>query len=71
MARILWAVLHGGKFDGDPKKWRFLASLLFVAGGALEIVTYLAPSTFMFTAALANAMKQMAMVTSSATRSTM
>jgi hypothetical protein len=71
VARILWATLNGRKFDGDAKKWRFRAALLFIAGNALEITTYLFPSTFVVTAALANAMKQMAMVTSSATRSTM
>lgn len=71
VSRILWATVNGGKFDADAKKWRFRASLLFVAGNALEVMTYLTPSLFLVTAALANAMKQMAMVTSSATRNTM
>ncbi|KAJ1428513.1 vitamin B6 photo-protection and homoeostasis-domain-containing protein [Ochromonadaceae sp. CCMP2298] len=70
VSRIIWASRNGGKFDGDAKKWRFRASLLFAAGNALEIVTYLLPSLFLITAAAANAMKQMALVTSSATRNT-
>jgi succinate dehydrogenase/fumarate reductase-like Fe-S protein len=37
-------------------------------GNGLEIVTYLMPATFLITAALANALKAMAMLTSSATR---
>jgi hypothetical protein len=71
VARIFWATVNGRKFDADAKKWRFRSSLLFMTGSALEIVTYLVPSAFLLTAALANAMKQMAMVTHSATRSTM
>lgn len=71
VSRIFWASVNGRKFDGDAKKWRFRASLLFVLGSALEIVTYVFPAFFLVTAALANAMKQMAMVTSSATRNAM
>lgn len=52
----------------DAKRWRFRSALLFTAGNALEIFTYIFPSLFFVTAALANALKQMAMLTSSATR---
>jgi len=71
VSRIVWASKHGRKFDGDAKKWRFRASFLFAAGNALEIVTFLCPSVFLLAAAVANALKQMAMLTSSATRNTM
>ena len=71
LSRILWASRHGRKFDSDAKKWRFRSSLLFAAGNALEIMTYLMPSMFLVTAAVANALKQMSMLTSSSTRNTM
>ena len=69
-SRIFWASKHGRKFDSDAKKWRFRSSILFATGNGLEILTYIVPSLFLLTAALANAMKQMAMLTSSATRNT-
>ena len=69
-SRIFWASKHGRKFDSDAKKWRFRSSILFAAGNALEIFTYIVPSLFLLLAACANAMKQMAMLTSSATRNT-
>jgi hypothetical protein len=67
-SRVYWASTNGRKFDSDAKKWRFRSSLLFAVGNALEIFTYIVPSLFLLVAALANALKQMAMVTSSATR---
>lgn len=70
-SRIFWASRNGRKFDCDAKKWRFRSSLLFAAGNALEIITFLVPSLFLLIAALANGLKQMAMLTSSATRNTM
>jgi hypothetical protein len=69
-SRIFWASKHGRKFDSDAKKWRFRSSIIFAAGNALEIFTYIVPSLFLLLAACANAMKQMAMLTSSATRNT-
>ena len=68
VSRIYWASKHGRKFDSDAKKWRFRSSILFACGNGFEIFTYLVPSMFLVTAAIANAMKQMAMLTSSATR---
>lgn len=70
VSRIVWASKYGRKFDSDAKKWRFLSSLLFAAGNAFEIVTYIFPSMFLVFAAIANASKQIAMLTSSATRNT-
>lgn len=68
ISRIVWASKHGRKFDSDAKKWRFRSSVLFATGNAFEILTYLKPSLFLVVAAFANAMKQTAMLTSSATR---
>ena len=67
-SRIIWASKYGRRFDSDAKKWRFRSSLLFAAGSSFEVFTYLVPSLFLAIAAIANAMKQMAMLTSSATR---
>ena len=67
-SRIFWASKHGRKFDFNAKKWRFRSSILFAAGNGFEILTYIFPSLFLVLAALANASKQMAMLTSSATR---
>ena len=71
IARIFWASRNGRKFDCDAKKWRFRSSLLYAMGNGLEILTYMFPSLFLLIAAVANGLKQMAMLTSSATRNTM
>lgn len=70
VSRIIWASTNGRKFDSDAKKWRYRSSILFFLGNALEIVTYIFPSMFLILAAVANALKQMSMVTFSATRNT-
>jgi hypothetical protein len=71
ISRILWASENGRKFDVDAKQWRFRSSVLFAIGNGLEVLTYLTPSLFLLTAATANGLKQMAMLTSSATRNAM
>ncbi|KAG5178432.1 vitamin B6 photo-protection and homoeostasis-domain-containing protein, partial [Tribonema minus] len=68
--RILWASKMGRRFDSDAKRWRYRSSLLYATGSGLEIVTYVFPSLFLFLATVANALKQMSMLTSSATRNT-
>ena len=68
MTRVLWATRYGRKFDTDAKKWRFRSALIFSLGNALEILTYVVPGLFLIIAAAANALKQMSMVTASATR---
>lgn len=70
-ARIFWASMYGRKFDTDAKKWKFRSSLFFTIGNTLEILTYIYPSIFLFAAAIANALKQMAMLTAASTRNTM
>ena len=67
-SRIFWASKNGRRFDMDAKRWRFRSSLLFATGNALEIITYFIPGMFLVTAAIANGLKQMAMLTSSSTR---
>lgn len=71
ISRVFWASKYGRRFDSDAKKWRFRSALLFAMGNGLEIFTYLFPSYFLVTAAVGNALKQVAMLTSSSTRNTM
>lgn len=71
VSRILWASENGRKFDHDAKKWRFRSSILFALGNALEMLTLVIPSSFLVSAAVGNAAKQTAMLTSSSTRSAM
>jgi Vitamin B6 photo-protection and homoeostasis len=68
--RVLWASRMGRRFDSDAKRWRFRSSLLYATGSGLEIVTYVFPALFLVLATVANALKQMSMLTSSATRNT-
>ena len=70
VSRILWASNYGRKFDQDSEKWRFRSSIIFATGSLFEIFTYLRPQFFLYIAAAANALKQMSMLTSSATRNT-
>jgi len=69
--RIMWASKMGRRFDSDAKRWRFRSSLLFAAGTGLEVITYIFPAAFLLLATLANILKQMSMLTSSATRNAM
>jgi hypothetical protein len=71
MTRMLWASRMGRRFDSDAKRWRFRASLLFAFGNYLEIVTYMMPQLFLLWATLANCFKQIAMLTSSSTRTSL
>jgi hypothetical protein len=68
MGRIGWAGRMGSEFDADSKRWRFRSSILYAAGNGLEIATYVFPAYFVAIAACANLMKQISMLTSSATR---
>jgi hypothetical protein len=68
MVRLLWASKMGRKFDSDAKRWRFRSSLLYALGNAFEIITYMFPSLFLLLATSANALKQISMLTSSSTR---
>ena len=68
--RVVWAGKMGRRFDSDAKRWRFRSSLLYATGSGLEIVTYVFPAFFLLLATVANALKQISMLTSSATRNT-
>ena len=68
IVRMLWASRMGRRFDSDAKRWRFRSACSYALGNALEIVTYLNPQLFLVWATLANAFKQMSMLTSSSTR---
>jgi hypothetical protein len=68
ISRMVWASRMGRKFDSDAKRWRFRSSILFATGSGLEVVTYLYPHWFLVLATIANSLKQMSMLTSSATR---
>lgn len=69
--RIMWASKMGRRFDMDAKRWRFRSSLLYATGTGLEIFTYVFPAGFLLLATLANTLKQISMLTSSATRNAM
>ncbi|RYY77656.1 hypothetical protein EON63_18325 [archaeon] len=71
VSRIIFASKYGRRFDVDTKKWRFRAALLYSTGTALEILTFLFPSCFIVSAAIATAFKQMAMLSNSSTRNAM
>jgi len=68
IVRMIWASRMGRKFDPDAKRWRYRSSLLFALGNGLEVMTYVYPQLFLVLATMANSLKQMSMLTSSATR---
>lgn len=71
VGKMVWAGSMGKDFDVDPKRWRFRSALLYAFGNGLEIVTQIFPASFLVFATLANSMKQVSMLTSSATRNAM
>lgn len=71
VGKMLWAGSMGKDFDVDPKRWRFRSALLYAGGNGLEIVTQIFPASFLLFATAANSMKQVSMLTSSATRNAM
>eukprot|EP00871_Galdieria_phlegrea_P000293 jgi/Galph1/1264/GphlegSOOS_G5967.1 len=71
LGKMFWASQMGRDFDADPKRWRFRSALLYAFGNGLEIVTQIFPASFLIFATLANSMKQISMLTASATRNAM
>lgn len=71
VGKMIWAGSMGKDFDVDPKRWRFRSALLYALGNGLEIVTQIFPASFLVLATAANSMKQVSMLTSSATRNAM
>lgn len=71
VVRLVWASQMGGRFDSDAKRWRFRSTLVYAAGNALELLAGRRSgngSSFLLFATLANALKQMAFLTNSSTR---
>lgn len=71
VGKMIWAGSMGKDFDVDPKRWRFRSAMLYAMGNGLEIVTQIFPASFLVFATMANSMKQVSMLTSSATRNAM
>lgn len=71
VGKMIWAGSMGKDFDVYPKRWRFRSALLYALGNGLEIVTQIFPASFLVFATAANSMKQVSMLTSSATRNAM
>lgn len=71
VGKMIWAGSMGKDFDVDPKRWRFRSAMLYALGNGLEIVTQIFPASFLILATLANSMKQVSMLTASATRNAM
>ena len=69
VTRLGWAARMGREFDGDAKRWRFRSSLLYATGNGLQIATFAFPLLFLLLATVANCLKQVSMLTSTATRS--
>lgn len=69
VVRMLWASRMGRRFDSDAKRWRMRAAFVYAAGNGLEIATYIFPHWFLLWATAANCCKQISMLTSSSTRS--
>lgn len=71
VGKMVWASGMGKDFDVDPKRWRFRSALLYAIGNGMEIGTQIFPASFLVVATIANSMKQVSMLTSSATRNAM
>mmetsp|Transcript_2426 Transcript_2426/g.7517 ORF Transcript_2426/g.7517 Transcript_2426/m.7517 type:complete len:478 (-) Transcript_2426:190-1623(-) len=69
VTRLIWAGRMGREFDADAKRWRFRSSLLYATGNGLQIATFAAPHLFLLLATVANSLKQISLLTSTATRS--
>ena len=68
IVRMTWASRMGRRFDSDAKRWRFRSAYVYAMGNFLEITTYIIPNMFLVWATLANCCKQVSMLTSSSTR---
>jgi len=68
VVRMGWASKMGHRFDPDAKRWRYRSAFLFAIGNGLEICAFINPTLFIIYAILSNCLKQMSMLTSSATR---
>lgn len=73
-AKMSFAAGWGRDFDSDAKRWRFRAALMWIIANGMEIVVYVVhnnfPRSFVFLVALSVSLKQISILTSSATRGT-
>jgi hypothetical protein len=69
LGTLLFGKAVASQFDIHSKSWFFLSQILLVMASALELCTILAPSHFLLMAATANAIKGLAVMASSSTRS--
>ncbi|RYH16588.1 RUS1 family protein [archaeon] len=65
---ILFASAVNNKFDSEPKRWRFLASLSLELSCLIELLTPLVPTYFLPIASLANIGKNISFLAASASR---
>ena len=65
---VLFASAVNNKFDAEPKRWRFIASVSLEFSSFLELLTPLAPHYFLPIAAVANIGKNISCLAASASR---
>lgn len=71
LGSILYAACVGARFDSDPKRHRFVASVVMQLSTIAETLVPLAPRYFLLLASLANAGKNVAWLATSASRAQM
>ncbi|POM68151.1 Hypothetical protein PHPALM_15725 [Phytophthora palmivora] len=65
---VLFASVVNNRYDADPKRWRVASSMALDVSVLGEILTPLAPGSFLAIASLANVAKNVAWLSASATR---
>uniref|UniRef100_H3GYH3 Root UVB sensitive family n=1 Tax=Phytophthora ramorum TaxID=164328 RepID=H3GYH3_PHYRM len=65
---VLFASIVNNRYDADPKRWRVASSVALDVAVLGEILTPLAPGSFLAMASLANVAKNVAWLSASATR---
>lgn len=65
---VLFASIVNNRYDADPKRWRLASSVALDVSVLGEILTPLAPGSFLAIASLANVAKNVAWLSASATR---
>ncbi|KAF9277891.1 hypothetical protein BGZ68_008929 [Mortierella alpina] len=68
---VVYASFVSDKFDSEPKRFRFQATVAMQGANVLELLTPLWPGSFLIIASISNIGKNMAWLASSATRAQM
>ncbi|KAK3843901.1 MAG: vitamin B6 photo-protection and homoeostasis-domain-containing protein [Linnemannia gamsii] len=68
---VIYASFVSDKFDSEPKRFRFQATVAMQGANVLELLTPLWPGSFLVIASISNIGKNMAWLASSATRAQM